>query len=81
VCFPAKAYLGLNLNVIPQASAETNRLIDTAVGSEPVKAPAAVKIGVTATRETLMINVVTGKKEISAEYYPLDDDSIRNAAD
>ena len=43
--------------------------------------PASVKIGVTATRGTLTLNVVTGKKEISAEYYPLDDDSIRNAAE
>ncbi|WP_251106536.1 protein-disulfide reductase DsbD family protein [Alloacidobacterium dinghuense] len=81
VCVPGKAYLGLNLNVIPQASSETNKLIDAAVGAEPVKVPTAVKIGVTATRDTLMLNVVTGKKEISAEYYPLDDDSIRNAAD
>ena len=27
----------------------------------------------------LTLNVVTGKRETSAEYYPLDDDSIRNA--
>ena len=40
-----------------------------------------MKIGVTATRSTLTLNVVTGKRETSAEYYPLDDDSIRNAAD
>ncbi len=35
VCLPGKAYLGLNLNVIPQASSETNKLIDAAVGAEP----------------------------------------------
>jgi thiol:disulfide interchange protein DsbD len=29
----------------------------------------------------LTLNVVTGKRESSAEFYPLDDDSIRNAAD
>jgi thiol:disulfide interchange protein DsbD len=67
--------------VIPQASKETNKLIDAAVGAEPVKAPTAVKIGVRATRDTLILNVVTGHKEPSAEYYPLDDDSIRNAAE
>jgi thiol:disulfide interchange protein len=81
VCLPEKAYLGLNLNVVPQASPGTNKLIDSAVGAEPVKLPSSVKIGVTATRSTLTLNVVTGKREASAEYYPLDDDSIRNAAD
>lgn len=81
VCIPGKAYLGLNLNVIPQGSTKTNKLIDAAVGAEPVKVPTAVKIGVTATRDTLTFNVVTGNKEPSAEYYPLDDDSIRNAAE
>lgn len=81
VCLPGKAYLGLNLKVVPQASSDTNKLIDAAVHSEPVKPPTSVKIVVTATRGTLTLNVVTGKKEFSAEYYPLDDDSIRNAAE
>jgi thiol:disulfide interchange protein DsbD len=81
VCLPGKAYLGLNLKVIPQASSETNKLIDAAVGAEPVKAPSSVKIAVTATRDMLTLSVVTGKKETSAEYYPVDDDSIRNAAE
>jgi thiol:disulfide interchange protein len=81
VCLPGKAYLGLDLNVVPQATSKTNKLIDTAVGTEPGKLPTSVKIGVTATRSTLTLNVVTGKRETSAEYYPLDDDSIRNAAD
>jgi DsbC/DsbD-like thiol-disulfide interchange protein len=81
VCLPGKAFLGLNLNVISQASSETNKLIDDAVGAEPVTPPTSVKIGATATRDTLMLNVITGKREISAEYYPLDDDSIRNAAE
>jgi thiol:disulfide interchange protein len=81
VCLPGKAYLGLNLKVVPQASSETNKLIDAAVSAEPVKAPNSVKIGVTATRDMLTLSVVTGKKETSAEYYPVDDDSIRNAAE
>jgi thiol:disulfide interchange protein len=81
VCLPGKAYLGLNLNVIPQASSQTNKLIDVAVRAEPVKAPNSVKIGVAATRDMLTLSVVTGRRETSAEYYPLDDDSIRNAAE
>src|SRR5260370_18117184 len=51
VCLPGKAYLGLNLKVIPQASSETDKLIDAAVSAEPVKAPSSVKIAVTATRD------------------------------
>jgi thiol:disulfide interchange protein DsbD len=81
VCLPGKAYLGLNLKVVPQPSLETNKLIGAAVGAEPVQPPNSVKIGVTASRDTLTLSVVTGKKETLAEYYPLDDDSIRNAAE
>jgi thiol:disulfide interchange protein len=81
VCLSGRADLGLDLNVVPQASQETNKLIDTAVGAEPAKLPTSMKIGVAATRSTLTLNVVTGKREASAEYYPLEDDSIRNAAD
>ena len=81
VCLPGKAYLGVNLNVVSAPSADTNKLISAAVGAEPVKAPTGVKIDVTATRDMLTLNVVTGKREASAEYYPLDDDSIRNAAE
>lgn len=81
ICLPGKAYLGLNLNAVSQVSAETNKLIDAAVHAEPVNAPASVKIDATATRNMVTLSVVTGKQEASAEYYPLDDDSIRNAAD
>jgi thiol:disulfide interchange protein DsbD len=81
ICIPGKAYLGLNLNAVSQVSAETDNLIDAAVHAEPVNAPASVKIDATATRNIVTLSVVTGKQKASAEYYPLDDDSIRNAAD
>jgi thiol:disulfide interchange protein len=81
VCLPGRAYLGLNLKVAPQASAETNKLIDDAIYAEPIKAPDSVKIDAQVTRSMLTLNIVTGKRETLAEYYPLDDDSIRNAAD
>jgi thiol:disulfide interchange protein DsbD len=81
VCLPGKAYLGLNLKVSQQASGKTNELIDTAVNAEPIKAPNSVRIAVGATRNMLTLSIVTGKRETSAEYYPLDDDSIRNAAE
>ncbi len=76
-----KAYLGLDLKVAPKASEQTNSLIEAAVNAEPVKTPSSVKITASATRRMLTLNVATGKRETAAEYYPLDDDSIRNAAD
>jgi thiol:disulfide interchange protein DsbD len=81
VCLPGKAYLGLNLNVTSEAPSRTNNLIDMAVNAEPVKMPNSVRVDVNATRSMLTLNVVTGKRESLAEYYPLDDDSIRNAAE
>ena len=43
--------------------------------------PNSVPIRVSANRSHLTLNIVTGKRENTAEYYPLDDDSIRNAAE
>lgn len=81
VCLPGRAYLGLDLKVAPKARGQTNSLIETAVNAEPVKTPSSVRIAVGASRSTLTLNIATGKRETFAEYYPLDDDSIRNAAD
>jgi thiol:disulfide interchange protein len=81
VCLPGRAYLGLDLKVAHQSSAESNKLIDAAIQAEPVKAPGSVKIDVQVSRSMLTLNIVTGRRETRAEYYPLDDDSIRNAAD
>lgn len=80
ICLPGRAYLGISLRVAKKASDEANRLIRAALIAEPVKAPSSVKIGVSGTRNSLTLNIVTGKRETVAEYYPLDDDSIRNAA-
>lgn len=81
VCLPGKAFLGLDLDVISKAPDATNQLIAAAVRAEPVKTPASVRVEVSATRNLLTLHVITGKSERSAEYYPLDDGSIRNAAD
>ena len=80
VCLPGKAFLGLDLDVVSKAPDATNKLIAAAVEAEPVKAPDSVRVGVNATRNLLTLHVITGKNERSAEYYPLDDGSIRNAA-
>ncbi|MFZ0633466.1 MAG: thioredoxin family protein [Acidobacteriaceae bacterium] len=81
ICLPGKAYLGLNLRVVQKATHETDRLISAAVNAEPVRLPNSVAIAVSSNRSHLTLNIVTGKKETIAKYYPLDDDSIRNAAE
>jgi thiol:disulfide interchange protein len=81
ICLPGKAYLGLNLRVVQKATDETNNLISATVSAEPVRLPNSVPIHVSANRSHLTLNIVTGKRENTAEYYPLDDDSIRNAAE
>jgi thiol:disulfide interchange protein len=81
VCVPEKAYLGLNLQVAQNATYETNSLISAAVNAEPVRLPDSVSIGASGDRNHLTLNIVTGKRENGAEYYPLDDDTIRNAAE
>jgi thiol:disulfide interchange protein DsbD len=81
VCLPGRAYLGFDLKVAPRTLAETNKVIDAAIHAEPLKAPDSVKIDAQVNRSMLTLNIVTGRRETFAEYYPLDDDSIRNAAD
>jgi len=81
VCLPGKALLGLALKVAPTASSVTNPLIDAAIHAEPSPLPDSVKVRASASRTLLTLDITTGKKENAAEYYPLDDASIRNAAE
>jgi len=81
VCVPGKAFLGLNLQVTPTAPSATNPLIDAALRAEPFPLPSSVKVHVSANRSLLTVDVETGHRETALEYYPLDDDSIRNAAE
>ncbi len=81
ICLPGKAFLGLNLGVTPTAPTATNPLIDAALHAEPLPLPSSVKVHVSANRSLLTVDVETGHRETALEYYPLDDDTIRNAAD
>lgn len=81
VCLPGKAFLGLALQVTPTAPSMTNPLIDAAIRAEPSSLPPSVKVHASATRTLLTLDISTGQREQLAEYYPLDDASIRNAAE
>jgi thiol:disulfide interchange protein len=81
VCLPGKALLGLALKVATIASSVTNPLIDAAIHAEPSPLPDSIKVRASASRTLLTLDITTGRKENAAEYYPLDDASIRNAAE
>ena len=81
ICLPGKAFLGLDLKVAPTTPSATNPLIDAALHAEPLPLPSAMNVHVSADRSYLTVNVDTGQRETALQYYPLDDDSIRNAAE
>jgi thiol:disulfide interchange protein len=67
--------------VVQKATDETNSVISAAASAEPVRLPSSVTIRVSANPSHLTLSIATGKREDIAEYYPLDDNSIRNAAE
>lgn len=81
ICIPGIAFLGLNLKVAPTVPSARNPLIDAALRAEPLPVPSSGKVHVSADRSLLTLDVETGRRETALEYYPLDDDSIRNAAE
>ena len=81
ICLPGKAFLGLNLKVAPTTPSVRNPLIEAALQAEPRPLPSAMSVHVSANRSLLTVDVETGRRETALEYYPLDDDTIRNAAE
>jgi DsbC/DsbD-like thiol-disulfide interchange protein len=82
VCVPGRAFLGVDLPLSAgqHASAVTG-LIAAAMRAEPRSLPSGVSVGVSGTRDHLKLKIETGERETGAEFYPLDEDAIRNAAE
>ncbi len=82
VCAPGKAFLGLDL---PAASSPETRaageMISSAMKAEPAVLPRSESVHVSATRDHLTLAIETGQRETNAEFYPLEEDALRNAAD
>jgi thiol:disulfide interchange protein len=82
VCVPGKAFLGLSLpesaNQNTRASAE---LIASAIQAEPIALPGGESVLVSGTKDHLALRIETGERESGAEFYPLDEDALRNAAE
>jgi thiol:disulfide interchange protein DsbD len=82
VCVPGKAFLGLSLPVSTNQNAQaSSSLIAAAIRAEPVALPQGESVMVSGSKDHLTLKIETGKRESSAEFYPLDEDALRNAAE
>jgi thiol:disulfide interchange protein len=81
VCIPGKAHLGLNLNVVPGATAaQPVGALGEALTLIPKPLPPDTKLTVTGGKTDFVLNLTTGGRETNAEFYPADQDQIANAA-
>jgi thiol:disulfide interchange protein len=83
VCIPGKAHLGLNLTVDPAATAPAQPVgaLGEALSLIPKPLPPSMRLTVTGGKQAFLLNLVTGKRLTDAEFYPLDQEQIANAAD
>ncbi len=81
VCIPGKAHLGLNLTVVPGAAPTqpTGQLAE-AIQLLPQPPPTGTKLTVMGGKSDFVLTLITGHRETTAEFYPLDQDQIVNAA-
>jgi thiol:disulfide interchange protein len=82
VCVPGKAFLGVDLP--RSASSETQaseNFIGSAIKAEPVALPQGNSVQASASRDHLALTIESDQRENNAEFYPLDEDALRNAAD
>jgi thiol:disulfide interchange protein len=82
VCIPGKAHLGLNLTVVPGATAPAQPVgaLGEALTLIPTHLPADAKLTITGGKTDFVFTLITGGRETNAEFYPADQDQIANAA-
>lgn len=82
VCVPGMAFLGIDLPRTGSPETQVSGdLIASAIKAEPAALPQNESVQVSATRDHLALTIKTGQRETYAEFYPLDEDALRNAAD
>lgn len=82
VCVPGKALLGVELpGTATPATQASSMLIASAIKAEPVALPQGDSVQVSASRDHDVLKIESGQREDSAEFYPQDEDALRNAAD
>jgi len=83
VCIPGKAHLGLNLTVVPGATAPSQPVgaLGEALKLIPTPPPAGVTATVMGGKSDFVLTLITGDRETDGEFYPFDQDQIANAED
>jgi len=83
VCIPGKAHLGLNLTVDPAATTPIQPVgaIGEALGQLPKPLGPGMRATVTGGKQEFVLDLVTGKPQTEAEFYPFDQEQIANAAE
>ncbi len=82
VCVPGKVLVGVSLQggqVESRPGAAT--VIAAAIAAEPVAPPSASFAKVSGSRDHFTLQITTGQREQSAEFYPFGEDTLRNAAE
>jgi thiol:disulfide interchange protein/DsbC/DsbD-like thiol-disulfide interchange protein len=83
-CFPGKAHLGMDLDVVsgPLAAPPlVGALGSTLTTMMPKPLPAGMSATAIGDAKQILYTLTTGKKELHAQFYPFDQDQIANAAD
>ncbi len=82
VCIPGKAHLGLDLKVMPGAlPGAAVGALGEAIHHLPQALPPRMHVTVQGGKTDLVLTLTTGTAEEDAEFYPLDQDLVLNAAD
>ena len=87
VCIPGKAHLGLNLTVVAATGSGAEKKVEPvgALGEAltliPGPLPATAQVTVLGGKTDFVLTLTTGKAESDAEFYPLEQDQIANAAE
>jgi thiol:disulfide interchange protein DsbD len=82
VCIPGKAHLGLNLTVGPaSAPVQPVGALGEALSLIPKPLPAGASVTVMGGAKQLVVTLKDGKSTDDAEFYPIDEDLIANAAE
>ena len=83
VCLPGKAHLGLDMNVVrgPIPPAPVVGALGEALNLIPKPLPPTMSVSAIGDAKHIALTLHTGTHEEDAEFYPLDQEVIENAAD
>lgn len=81
-CFPGRAHLGIDLNVVPGPlpKASLSGPLGKAIASLPTPRSANIQGSAIGDAKAIGLTLHTGKRQTDAQFYPFDPDQIDNAA-